>query len=184
MSKTVPHMGPAGRDAACDNFAARSQGGQHLECIGSGQPATYILAMNTTTADSRIELALQASSEAQARAYAPYSRFAMGAAVVTAGGITVPGALVENISFGLTMCAERAALFAAVARDAGTPEVLALTAPETGGELTWPCGACLQVAMELGGPGLIVAVSNGRGKRATATLADLAPKIPFKPPRS
>lgn len=137
--------------------------------------------MTAATPDALAERAIQSASEAQSRAYAPYSRFAMGAAVVTAGGVVVPGALVENISFGLTMCAERAALFAAVALGAGKPEILALAAPQTGGELTWPCGACLQVAMELGGPELLVVVSNGAGRMDRARLGDLAPRLPHKP---
>ena len=84
------------------------------------------------------------------------------------------------MSLGLAMCAERVALFAGVASDAGRPEVLALVARLTSGSLTWPCGACLQVAMELGGPGLIVAASNGK-RLQVSRLGDLAPNLPHKP---
>jgi cytidine deaminase len=59
----------------------------------------------------------------------------------------IPGALVQNVSLGLAMCAERAALFSTVARGADKPETLALVAPRASGQLTWPCGACLQVAV-------------------------------------
>ena len=62
----------------------------------------------------------------------------------------VPGALVENVSLGLAMCAERAALFATVARGLA-PTAVALVSERTSGELTLPCGACLQVALELAG---------------------------------
>lgn len=103
----------------------------------------------------------------------------MGAAVVTDKNHVVRGSLVENISLGLSMCAERAALFATIAQEAGRPEVLALISRPTSGELTWPCGACLQVAMELGGEDLIVAVSDGR-REDSARLGDLAGRLPKK----
>lgn len=125
--------------------------------------------------------ALDAAVAARSRSYAPYSRFDMGAAVVTDTGRCVPGALVENISFGLAMCAERAALFACVANCAGRPELLVLNAARTGDDLTWPCGACLQVALELGGPELRVVACDPDGNHAQATLRDLAPRLPFKP---
>ena len=133
--------------------------------------------------DPRAEEALKDAEQARDRSYAPYSRFKMGAAVVTDRNAVVPGALVENVSLGLAMCSERAALFAVVAQDLGRPEVLALVSPRTSGELTWPCGACLQVAQELGGPDLLVVVSDGRGASAQARLRDLAAQLPFKSPR-
>ena len=89
-----------------------------------------------------------AATVARDRSYAPYSQFHMGAAVRCADGTIVPGALVENVSLGLAMCAERAALFAAVAQGL-QPVALALVAQRTSGELTFPCGACLQVGHDL-----------------------------------
>jgi cytidine deaminase len=130
--------------------------------------------------DLRADQALKEAALALERAYAPYSKFKMGAAIVTDRGSVVPGALVENVSLGLAMCAERAAVFSAVAQGLGRPEVLALISPRTAGELTWPCGACLQVALELGGPGLLVVVSDGKGTVAQARLQDLASRLPFK----
>ncbi len=141
----------------------------------------YIAAMDFE--DARANDALAEAERARERAYAPYSRFKMGAAVVTSDNTTVPGALVENVSLGLAMCAERAALFGVVAKGLGAPEVLALVAPETSGELTWPCGACLQVGMELGGPDLLVVVSNGKGRVDQARLGTIATRLPFKSPR-
>lgn len=129
--------------------------------------------------DPRIHSALEQAAAARRRAYAPYSGFPMGAAVITSSGAVVPGALVENVSLGLAMCAERVALFASVASDAGRPEILALVARPTSGALTWPCGACLQVAVELGGRDLTVAVSDGRDVKV-ARLGDLAPQLPHK----
>jgi cytidine deaminase len=130
--------------------------------------------------DPRIPAALHDATEARKLAYAPYSRFKMGAAVVTDTNKVIRGTLVENVSLGLAMCAERNALFSCVAQQAGKPEVLALVAPKTAGALTWPCGACLQVAMELGGPALLVVVSDGKETRQ-AELSELAPRLPNKP---
>ncbi len=119
---------------------------------------------------------VDAASHARGFAYVPYSRFAMGAAVRTAGGRTFPGALVENVSLGLAMCAERIALFsAAVAGE--RPTELALVSRRTAGELTWPCGACLQVALELAGSELIVHVGDLDGARSSR-LSEL---LPFGP---
>ena len=128
----------------------------------------------------RVEDALEEARRARERAYAPYSQFRMGAAVATDEGAIVAGALVENVSLGLAMCAERVALFATVAGGRGRPELLAMVAPPTARQLTWPCGACLQVALELGGPDLWVVVSDDRGRQDEARLEDLAGRLPFK----
>lgn len=132
-----------------------------------------------------IDAALEAARSARGRAYAPYSGFRMGAAVVTDRGSIITGALVENVSLGLAMCAERVALFASVA--AGErPTVLALASPRTDGAVTFPCGACLQVGLELGGPDLLVvaAVDGGNeedsGLAEQQRLADLLPRGPHK----
>ena len=121
---------------------------------------------------------IEAASEARDRAYAPYTGFRMGAAVWT-GSQVVTGSLVENVSLGLAMCAERVALFT-TASTGERPEVLALVSPPTDGTLTFPCGACLQVALELGGPDLrIIAVSTD-GRREEARLDQLLPSGPRK----
>ena len=98
-------------------------------------------------------LMAQARAAAE-RAYAPYSQFRVGAAVV-ADGVMFAGCNVENASYGLTVCAERVALFTAVA--AGHPRIqrLAVTcidaSPELGPDGRMPCGACRQVMAELMG---------------------------------
>lgn len=122
---------------------------------------------------------IEAARAARDRAYSPYSKFKMGAAIQTEIGETVSGFLIENISLGLSMCAERVALFSAVTQSAGKPTVLVLHAPKTDGEVTWPCGACLQVAREIAGPDLTVIATNGKETR-TAQLSDLAPSLPGK----
>ncbi len=121
---------------------------------------------------------LEMAREARSRAHVPYSGFAMGAAVRCAGGATRPGTLVENVSLGLAMCAERVALFSAVADGCGEPVELALVSKRTGGSLTFPCGACLQVALELGGPDLVVVVSDLDGITESSTIGALLPSGP------
>lgn len=127
-----------------------------------------------------IHQALEVARVARKRAYAPYSGFHMGAAAYTEKGTLVPGTLVENVSLGLAMCPERGALFATVAQDAGRPSVLALVSPRTAGQLTFPCGACLQVALELGGPELQVVACDPDGQYEVARVGDLAPRLPHK----
>lgn len=131
------------------------------------------------TEDPRVSDALHDAAEAKNDAYAPYSGFKMGAAVVTDSNAVVKGSLVENISLGLAMCAERVALFSTVANNSGKPEILALVSRRTDGELTWPCGACLQVAMELGGAELQVVASDGKNTEARL-LKELAAHLPHK----
>ncbi len=95
--------------------------------------------------------------------------------------------IVENVSLGLAMCAERVALFSAIAHG-GAPEAVALVAPRTDGRTTWPCGACLQTALELGGPDLVVAVAAPDALDAlddidrveSASIGDLIPRGPHR----
>ncbi len=84
--------------------------------------------------------------EATANAYVPYSRFPVGAALLTEDGTIVAGANIENASFGLTCCAERTAVFAAVAAGHRVITAIAVTAPRV--ETVTPCGACRQVLNE------------------------------------
>ncbi len=126
-----------------------------------------------------IERLADAAKEARTRAYAPYSGFRMGAAVLTSDDRVLTGTLVENVSLGLAMCAERAALFAAV--DAGSrPVALAVMSPRTDGTVTYPCGACLQVALELGGPDTLVIAATTDGVIERSTVGELLPRGPRK----
>lgn len=129
--------------------------------------------------DHRIQAAIEEAKQAQAFAYAPYSQFKMGAAIVTDEGHIVRGVLVENVSLGLAMCSERVAFFNAVTQQAGRPVALILAAPRTDGHLTWPCGACLQVARELGSSQLLIVATDSTEVRS-AILDDLAPRLPAK----
>jgi len=89
------------------------------------------------------------ATRAAAHAYAPYSRFPVGAAVLTEAGQIFAGCNVENASFGLTQCAERSALAAAVADGATRRSVVALLIYTPGMQAHPPCGACRQVMHEL-----------------------------------
>ena len=91
---------------------------------------------------------LDVARAARERAYAPYSQFRVGAALRCADGAIVCGANVENASYGLSMCAERAAVFAAVAGGRIAFETIAVAGPER--SATPPCGACRQVLAEFG----------------------------------
>lgn len=90
-----------------------------------------------------IERLIETAVQAQKRAYCPYSRYHVGAAVLTASGRVFPGCNVENASYGLSMCAERAAIYHAVA---GGHD--AITAVAVVGAAAKPCGACRQVMFE------------------------------------
>ncbi|MBM3314713.1 cytidine deaminase [candidate division WOR-3 bacterium] len=109
---------------------------------------------------------------ASARAYAPFSGFKVGAAVMTDSGRVYSGCNVENSSLGLTICAERVAVFRAVA--AGGRVISAVAVYADTPELTVPCGACLQVINEFGDNPAVI-LGNGRTSRA-AHLRDLLPR--------
>ncbi len=127
-----------------------------------------------------VDEAISVARKAMSRSYAPYSDFHMGAAVVTDKGVIMPGSLVENVSLGLAMCAERIALFSTVSQEAGTPRLLVLISKRTDGKITFPCGACLQVAMELGGPDLEIVVCDTEGNKDKEILSNLSSRLPRK----
>jgi cytidine deaminase len=128
--------------------------------------------------DERSSLVASAAA-ARDNAHVPYSKFAMGAAARAVDGSIVPGALVENVSLGLAMCAERVALFSLVAT-CRRPVAIALVADRTDGAITTPCGACLQVALELGGPSTEVVAEATDGERFVSTVGELLPHGPRK----
>jgi cytidine deaminase len=99
---------------------------------------------------------VDAAREAVCRAYAPYSRLRLGAAVLTAKGNIYTGVNVENASYGLTICAERAAIFAAVAQEGPGMRLKALAVVSDQPGPCPPCGACRQVIFEFGPEALVI----------------------------
>ncbi len=93
---------------------------------------------------------LRAAAAAARRAYAPYSKYRVGAAVRARDGRRFTGVNVENASYGLTLCAERVAVAAAVA--AGVRDIVEVAVVATGPAWPAPCGACRQVLAEFAGP--------------------------------
>ncbi len=104
----------------------------------------------------------RAATEASSRAYAPYSRFQVGAALLFDDGAVVTGANVENASYGLSCCAERNALFRAVSERGPGPKIAAAAVFHDGPEACPPCGACLQVMSEFAAEACVVWFSQGR----------------------
>jgi cytidine deaminase len=128
--------------------------------------------MNAITEETRDRL-IAAACEARARAYAPYSRFAVGAALLADDGRVFTGVNVENASYGLTVCAERNAVGTMVAE--GARRILAVAVCTENG--VTPCGACRQVLSEFvdhegDAPVWIV---DGQGKVRETTMFTLLP---------
>ncbi len=115
---------------------------------------------------------LAAAHECRERAFAPYSGFRVGAAVEAEDGTIFAGCNVESASYGLTMCAERVAIFSAVA--AGHKRIKRVSVVAESDELTAPCGACRQVIWEFGGD-IPVTLSNLNGKTETIRMSELLP---------
>lgn len=92
---------------------------------------------------------IAAARVARQRAYVPYSRFAVGAAVRTRSGAIIGGANLENASYGLTLCAERVALARAFQEGHAVGDILAIAVATDGPTPTAPCGACRQWLVEL-----------------------------------
>jgi cytidine deaminase len=113
-----------------------------------------------------------AAREARERAWAPYSRFKVGAAIETADGAIITGCNVENASYGLTICAERVAMFKAIAEGHRLFVRIAVVADTEAP--TSPCGACRQVLWEFG-PDLEVILANLTTITGHHRMADLLP---------
>ena len=108
-------------------------------------------------------------------AYAPYSRFKVGAALATKDGRVFRGCNVENASYGLCNCAERTAFFSAIAHGYTPGDFAALAViGDTAGPIA-PCGACRQVVLELGGGDLPVVLANLNGDVMETTAAAQLP---------
>jgi cytidine deaminase len=117
---------------------------------------------------------LRAARSAMKKAYAPYSKFRVGSAILTSTGKIFSGCNVENASYGMTNCAERTAIFAAVAELGPKLEVTAVAVVNDHGVPCSPCGACRQVIYEFG-PEAIIFFQGADGDKQ-AHITELLPE--------
>ena len=122
---------------------------------------------------STIEKLLEAAQKAKDRAYAPYSHFHVGAALLTPSGKIYSGCNVENTSYGLTICAERNAIFQMVANGEQQIEEILVTGDTE--EFLPPCGSCRQVIAEFSKKETAVYMCNKYGKWQKTTVGELIP---------
>ena len=115
---------------------------------------------------------LAAAQAARRHAHAPYSKFRVGAALLTADGKIISGCNIENASYGLTICAERAAVTTAVSEGYRKFQAIAIVAPSA---CPTPCGACRQVLMEFGDLPVFCADSRKAGRIQIYQLSALLP---------
>lgn len=116
---------------------------------------------------------LETALDARKNAYVPYSNFAVGAALLTETGQVVSGCNIENVSYGLTNCAERTAFFKAISEGMTRFRALAVVA-DTDGPVQ-PCGACRQVMVEFCSSDFPVYLSNLKGETLQTTVSQLLP---------
>ena len=116
---------------------------------------------------------VEAARDVRERAYAPYSNFKVGAAVRTKSGKIYTGCNVESASYGLTVCAERVAVWNAISH--GKRKITRIAVVADTEELTPPCGVCRQIIWEFGGD-IPVLFSNLDGKNETVQMRDLLPR--------
>jgi len=117
---------------------------------------------------------IDAAKAAMKNAYAPYSKFRVGAAVLTSTGKIFTGCNVENASYGMTNCAERTAIFSAVAANGPKLEIRAVAVINDRGVPSSPCGACRQVIYEFG-PEAIIFFPGAKGWKQ-AHITELLPE--------
>ena len=126
----------------------------------------------------REEQLLLAARGAMQQAHAPYSGFRVGAAVLCLDGSVVTGCNVENASYGLSMCAERVAIFRAIAEGKRHFQMMAVVADTP--QPVSPCGACRQVMAEFFSDETPVHLANTQGNRTQVNMSELLPR-PFRP---
>lgn len=128
--------------------------------------------MKTNEPEGQFSRLLTVAWDVREHAYAPYSGFAVGAAVETASGQIYGGCNIENVSYGLTNCAERTAIFSAVSH--GERELVRMVICADTPEPIAPCGACRQVMLEFA-PQMEVLLVNKAGKQVLTTVQELLP---------
>jgi len=135
--------------------------------FGLGMPTIKV----STTTRERL---LRAARKVMKNAYAPFSNFRVGAAILTSKGQVFVGCNVENSSYGMTNCAERTAIFSAVAKHGPKLEIRAVAVVNDHGVPCSPCGACRQVIYEFG-PHAIVFYEGKKGPKHSL-ITDLLPE--------
>jgi len=116
---------------------------------------------------------LDAATKAKNNAYAPYSNFHVGAALLTSSGKLFPGCNLENSSYGLTICAERNAICRMVAD--GERQIASILVIGDTEEFLPPCGACRQVIAEFSSPDTVIYMCNKNGDCKETTLSRILP---------
>ncbi|MBK8946569.1 MAG: cytidine deaminase [Ignavibacteriae bacterium] len=116
---------------------------------------------------------IQIANAAKLKAYAPYSKFRVGAALLSENGEIYTGVNIENSSYGLTNCAERTAIFKAVSEGETKFKTIVITSDAE--DFISPCGACRQVMMEISGKNLEVVMTNRDNEIRILTLEELLP---------
>lgn len=130
--------------------------------------------MKTNSIEPALEELMGLARGIAQNAYAPYSKFRVGAALKLSNGEIVTGANVENVTLGLTICAERAALVQAISRFGPEIRIAAVAVANLNNAASSPCGACRQMLSEFALPGAPVAFPAGDGIR-TMTFSELLP---------
>ncbi len=113
---------------------------------------------------NRMENLVKAAAAAAEKAYAPYSGFRVGAALFFEDRTTITGCNVENISYSLTICAERVALTRAIVEHGSEPRIVAIAVTNLNGAASPPCGACLQMLSEFVTPDTVVSFPAESGR--------------------
>lgn len=130
--------------------------------------------------DTDISTLVTAAAKARESSYCPYSHFAVGAALLSADGKIYTGANIENASYPLSLCAERAAFAAAVCAGEGSFEAIAVCGWPQGGtsgdELCMPCGACRQVMREFCGDDFKIIACRSQSEYKVFTLGAILPE--------
>mgnify|MGYP004514464745 FL=1 len=119
------------------------------------------------------QLLMDTAKEAVKKSYSPFSKFAVGAGVLTSSGKVYGGCNIENSSFGMTICAERCAIFKAVSD--GEREILAVAIYSPNEDDCYPCGACRQVMYEFQGDTEIEIITEEKGNLNIKKMSDFLP---------
>ncbi len=128
-----------------------------------------------TLTTQQAEALQQRAVQAAGNAYAPYSGFRVGAAVLLSDSTVVTGCNVENASYRLTTCAEQNAITCAIAQCGPAIRIVAVAVANLNNEASQPCGACRQTILEFSTPETVIYFPNADGSYVQSTMAELLP---------